>query len=175
MFMRSPSGSGKLGYMPALDGLRGLSIIGVIVHHLNLRWFYLGFLGVDVFFVLSGFLITSLLAQEWLTNGSINIPQFYRRRVLRLIPALLTLILVTVPVISLFGTAQDKYELWDGVWGSLLYVSNWVYMTHGLGTLGINWRLGIEEQYYIVWALSLPLLLRFLPHRVLVAVLIVLA
>ena len=82
----------RLGKMAALDGLRDISILLVIGHHARLSFSRGGFLGVDVFFVLSGFLITSLLLQEWDTTGSISLKRFYIRRGLRLLPALVTLL-----------------------------------------------------------------------------------
>src|SRR5690349_415513 len=115
----------KLGYIPALDGVRGICILAVVLHHLDLPWFHVGFLGVDVFFVLSGFLITTLLVQEWQTKGSIDLRRFYYRRVLRLMPALLAVILASAFLMLLFGSAHEQADTWRGIWSSLLYVSNW--------------------------------------------------
>jgi peptidoglycan/LPS O-acetylase OafA/YrhL len=84
----------RLGYRPELDGVRGISILLVYFHHLYHPMMPGGFLGVDIFFVLSGFLITSLLMEEWSRDGSISLKDFYIRRVLRLMPALFLLILI---------------------------------------------------------------------------------
>mgnify|MGYP001584475553 CR=1 FL=1 len=84
----------KLGYRPELDGLRGISILLVYVHHLYHPLLPGGFFGVDIFFVLSGFLITSLLVEEWNRRGSISLKDFYIRRALRLMPAVFLLILI---------------------------------------------------------------------------------
>ena len=86
----------RLGYRPALDGLRGVSILIVMAAHANLIGFPFGFVGVDIFFVLSGFLITCLLVEEWLRYGCINLNAFYIRRVLRLLPALMLLVLFLI-------------------------------------------------------------------------------
>jgi peptidoglycan/LPS O-acetylase OafA/YrhL len=85
----------KLGHRPELDGLRGLSILLVLLLHLGFSFFRGGFLGVDIFFVLSGFLITSLLVQESIVKGSISLKNFYVRRALRLMPEVVTFMLAT--------------------------------------------------------------------------------
>ncbi|MEJ7257822.1 acyltransferase, partial [Staphylococcus epidermidis] len=82
-------------YMPGLDGLRAIAVIGIIIYHLNKQWLSGGFLGVDTFFVISGYLITSLLLFEYESTGIINLKQFWLRRIKRLIPAVLLLV-VTV-------------------------------------------------------------------------------
>src|SRR5438034_4577118 len=81
-------------YLPALDGVRALAVLAVMAYHDDVRFVPGGFLGVDVFFVLSGFLITTLLAEEWQTRGSISLKHFYLRRALRLLPALAVLLTV---------------------------------------------------------------------------------
>src|SRR5262249_17565085 len=87
----------KLGYMPALDGLRAISILAVLFHHGDLFWMGRGgFVGVDIFFVLSGFLITTLLLEEWEKTDTISFKKFYSRRALRLLPALFALIIVAL-------------------------------------------------------------------------------
>ena len=153
----------KLGYRPALDGIRGISILLVIGVHTGQPYFQSGFLGVDAFFVLSGFLITALLVGEYRRDGRMNIPAFYGRRVLRLIPALLFMLAVTT-LYSIFFTsgvesaANNRQALW-----SLLYLGNWSHLfdPQPVRTLtDPTWSLAIEEQFYIVWPLVLLLLLR---------------
>ncbi len=85
-------------YMPGLDGLRAIAVIGIIIYHLNKQWLTGGFLGVDTFFVISGYLITSLLLNEYEETGIINLKNFWIRRFKRLIPAVLTLVFVVIVV-----------------------------------------------------------------------------
>jgi peptidoglycan/LPS O-acetylase OafA/YrhL len=147
-----------LGYRPALDGLRGIAVLAVLAKHLNLPFFDRGSLGVDVFFALSGFLITILLAEEWQRNHSIRLIQFYKRRLLRLYPALLFMLLLVS-----FITPAREYIL-----SSLLYFTNWVIALkiRPLNLeLGHTWTLAIEEQYYLLWPPFLLYLLRRLPPR----------
>ena len=150
----------KLGYRPELDGLRGISILLVFVHHFYHRLLPGGFLGVDIFFVLSGFLITSLLLQEWNREGSISLSNFYIRRALRLMPALLALALVLGVFALVFLSGNSALKTFQGIWLALSYVSNWLYAfdyASADNPLGITWSLAIEEQFYLLW----PLILRF--------------
>lgn len=155
----------EFGYLPALDGLRGLAIFFVLVGHvfqfsLN-RWQSegngFGQLGVMLFFVLSGFLITSLLYRERTASGTINLKRFYLRRVLRLGPALVVFLLVMFLLIALkLITDVPAYELAV----CLLYVRNIFGRSHSLGHL---WSLSMEEQFYAIW----PLAMSFLQPRTL--------
>jgi len=149
----------KLGYRPALDGLRGVSIIAVMFVHGGLFWMGQGgFLGVDIFFVLSGFLITSLLLEEWTQNGSVSFRNFYIRRGLRLLPPLLLLIAICLIQVSLFPPPEGTAQSAKAVLVALCYLSNW--MPHAVyPPLFHTWSLGIEEQFYIVWPVLLVLLL----------------
>ncbi len=158
----------RLGYRPELDGLRGISILLVYVHHLYHPLMPGGFFGVDVFFVLSGFLITSLLVQEWEREGSINLKDFYIRRVLRLMPALLLLILVIGGFALIFLDKKRAIETYQGIWLTLSYASNWLYALRCFSAsnpLGITWSLAIEEQFYLTWPLLLGLALRYKLRR----------
>jgi peptidoglycan/LPS O-acetylase OafA/YrhL len=158
-------GGFELGYRPALDGLRGLCVLLVIASHTGLPFTSGGFLGVDGFFVLSGFLITSLLVQEHMSTGTVNFASFYARRALRLFPALLTLLLVCVIGTLLFASGQAAEDNWRGMGSAVIYLSNWVLATAGpgesLGVLQHTWSLAIEEQFYLLW----PLLLSFVILR----------
>jgi peptidoglycan/LPS O-acetylase OafA/YrhL len=145
----------RLGYRPALDGLRGISILAVMFYHGNVLWWGRGgYLGVDIFFVLSGFLITSLLMEEWAQKGTISFKNFYMRRALRLLPPLILLIALCLLFVSLFPPQQGRLAAAKSILVALFYLSNWmpeaVYPP-----LAHTWSLGIEEQFYIV----LPLLL----------------
>jgi peptidoglycan/LPS O-acetylase OafA/YrhL len=154
----------KLGYRPELDGLRGVSILLVYFHHLYYPLVPGGFFGVDVFFVLSGFLITSLLVQEWEREGSISLKDFYIRRALRLMPALFLLILILGGFALIFLNKRGVAETYQGIWLTLSYASNWLYAFRRYSAsnpLGVTWSLAIEEQFYLTWPLLLSLALRF--------------
>ena len=147
---------GRLGYRPELDGLRAVAIAAVVLFHVDHQAIPGGYLGVDVFFVLSGFLITSRLLEEHELTGRIDLVRFWRRRVRRLAPALLIMVCV---VTALFVAAGAPQLLGGGrqPWAALLYVSNWTRTAPGVigGALGHTWSLAIEEQFYLVWPLVL--------------------
>jgi peptidoglycan/LPS O-acetylase OafA/YrhL len=148
----------KLGHRPALDGMRGVSILVVLFEHGYLFLYGRGgFLGVDIFFVLSGMLITSLLAQEWQEKDSISFKKFYTRRALRLLPALFALVIFTTVQVLLFPPEVGRLPVFRHLLGVLFYVENWV---GGYTVIGHTWSLSIEEQFYIVWPLVFFLLLR---------------
>lgn len=149
-----------LGYLPELDGLRGISILFVFIHHVYYPHLSGGFLGVDIFFVLSGFLITSLLVEEWERTGSISLKKFYIRRALRLMPAVLTLVLVVLGYSLIFLDVKLAHDVYQGIWLTLSYVSNWFYAFESVSVenpLGITWSLAIEEQFYLLWPLLLSI------------------
>ncbi len=115
----------SLGYLPALDGLRALAVLGVLLYHAQVSWAPGGFLGVDAFFVLSGFLITSLLVDEWRKHERIDLRAFWARRARRLLPALV-LVVIAVGAYALFVARPDELDRIRGdAFGSLLYVANW--------------------------------------------------
>lgn len=148
----------RLGHRPALDGVRGVSILVVLFHHGYLFLYGRGgFLGVDIFFVLSGLLITALLAQEWQEKRSISFKNFYTRRALRLLPALFVLVLVTSIQTLVFPPDGGMLPVFKHLLAVLFYVSNWV---GGNKVIGHTWSLSIEEQFYIVWPLLFFLMLR---------------
>jgi peptidoglycan/LPS O-acetylase OafA/YrhL len=152
----------KAKYVPALDGLRGLAILLVITHHqlipLSLSG---GFLGVDLFFVLSGFLITTLLVTEFDATETISLKNFYLRRVLRLGPALALYLIASLVVTYQLNPADFMREL-RLVGLALAYSTNW-RLAFGwdmsLDPTAIIWSLSIEEQFYLVWPLLLLLCL----------------
>ena len=165
-------------HLPALNGLRGIAVIGVVAYHLQLGWASGGYLGVDLFFVLSGFLITSLLLEEWVRSGGISLVAFWGRRAKRLLPALfLVVIALGLYLIgnALFGGPGangliDLHDLrWETIW-SLLYANNWnLIFAHQSyfaqfstpSPLQHTWSLAIEEQFYLVWPLVLLVLFRY--------------
>jgi peptidoglycan/LPS O-acetylase OafA/YrhL len=161
-------------YRPALDGIRALSVVAVMLYHGLVGWSPGGFLGVDVFFVLSGYLITSLLLREWDRWGSLDIVTFYRRRARRLLPALL-LLLGAVAVWAAVVAAPNKLGRirWDGI-STLLYTANWRYVfaqqsyfdKYGDPSPFLHtWSLAIEEQFYLLFPLILVGLLRLTRGR----------
>jgi peptidoglycan/LPS O-acetylase OafA/YrhL len=167
----------RLGYIPALDGVRALAVAAVLVYHGNLGWWSGGFLGVDVFFVLSGYLITSVLLDAWQKNGgrTLGLWRFYVHRARRLLPALLVMIVVTSAYVMVF-LPDEASKLRGGVVASFGYVTNWYLIFHQqsyFAAIGRQpmlqhlWSLAIEEQFYLVWPLVLGLALKFWrPSRV---------
>jgi peptidoglycan/LPS O-acetylase OafA/YrhL len=144
----------RLGYQPALDGLRAVAVTGVVgVHAFGLP--SSGALGVDLFFVLSGFLITTLLLEERARTGSVSLLGFYRRRALRLLPALVAFLSVYLTVSVLFFTTARE-TTWAHVGGALVgifYVSNFVQASGSDLPDGVVhlWSLSAEEQFYLLW------------------------
>lgn len=149
-----------LAHDPALDGLRALAVIAVIAYHSEFRGTPAGFLGVDLFFVLSGYLITTLLIIEHDTTGRIDLVNFWIRRARRLLPALMlmvaTLVAVSLAVPDLFALDSLRTD----VVSSLLYVQNWNSLLGGDSYFAMfddpsplihAWSLAIEEQWYLVW------------------------
>jgi peptidoglycan/LPS O-acetylase OafA/YrhL len=170
--------SSNLGYVPALDGMRGFAVFAVMLFHANMPFMKGGFIGVDVFFVLSGFLITSLLIREFNRQQRIDLRNFYLRRVLRLGPALV-LFLVSFASISALVLDADKgrSNLVDTLI-ALFYFSNWAwaFQIHPPNFLAHTWSLSIEEQFYILWPILLIALLRFIrSHKNIIKVIILLA
>ena len=150
----------RLGQRPALDGVRGCAILAVMAQHARLVRG--GFFGVDVFFVLSGFLITALLLQEWDATGAVSLPRFYLRRALRLLPALCALILVSWLFAWLVCGPVDEWLTRRSAVAVLLYYFNWEVILHPwpYQLLLHAWSLSVEEQFYLVWPVLLVLLLR---------------
>ncbi|MFW9929612.1 MAG: acyltransferase family protein, partial [Candidatus Thorarchaeota archaeon] len=157
----------RFGYVPQLDGMRGIAVLAVIAFHAGISFMPGGFIGVDIFFVLSGFLITSLLIREYDKYKDINFKHFYIRRALRLLPALI-LLLILFSVLSVFFLqwTQAKSNLEDALI-VLFYVANWAraFHIHGAGWLGHAWSLSIEEQFYILWPITLIFLLKRIHSR----------
>lgn len=157
------SGSGlppKMGYQPALDGVRAVSVIAVLLYHAGFDWMHGGFLGVEVFFVVSGFLITALLLDERERSGGVDLRAFWLRRARRLLPALV-MVLVAVGVwAALFGDAQMQSDLRRDYPWAIFYTANWGQIVGGaqyfgnLSPLRHLWSLAVEEQWYLLWPLA---------------------
>jgi peptidoglycan/LPS O-acetylase OafA/YrhL len=164
----------RLGYRPALDGLRGVAVALVVMEHLTAflwpaSWGWLfpgGFLGVDLFFVLSGFLITTLILERR-EEGERGLGRFYGRRALRLLPAVLFM-LAAVDIVAVALDRRNGHAAIVSTVATLLYVGNWAQL-HGnvwLHYFGHVWSLAVEEQFYIVWpAFLLALLAAGLSRR----------
>ncbi|HEY5011396.1 MAG TPA: acyltransferase family protein, partial [Acidimicrobiia bacterium] len=159
-------GSGaRLPYLPGLDGLRAVSVVAVLLYHYRgdrslLRG---GFLGVEVFFVISGYLITSLLLAESRTSARIDLRQFWARRIRRLWPALVAMMLVTGLIVAIFYHEDLGRLRGDLAFG--FYAENWWHIVHGVSYVDLAadagrrqpfqhlWSLAVEEQFYVVWPL----------------------
>jgi peptidoglycan/LPS O-acetylase OafA/YrhL len=153
------------GRLPALDGLRALAVGAVILTHTWVARFAGGWVGVDVFFVLSGFLITNLLVTEHAATGGIGLVRFYRRRAVRLLPALLVMLPLVVVLAVIFAPQLAAATLSTSLF-TVGYVANWQAATHApTGLLSHMWSLSVEEQFYVVWPLILLLLLRLANKR----------
>ncbi|HSL73113.1 MAG TPA: acyltransferase family protein [Ilumatobacteraceae bacterium] len=156
-----------MGYQSSLDGLRALSVVAVLLYHAGFSWMPGGFFGVEVFFVVSGFLITSLLLDESDRAGRVSFRQFWSRRARRLFPALAAVLLAVAVWTALAGSAEQQSQFRrDAVW-SILYVNNWgqilgdiPYFAGEPPLLRHLWSLAVEEQWYLVWPLLFVALLR---------------
>ncbi len=164
--------SHRLAYQPALDGLRALAVIAVVLFHAGTPGFGGGYLGVSVFFTLSGYLITTLLVREHEASGTIGFGAFYGRRIRRLAPASMATLAAIVALSALTDVFDGVVGLRDQVVGALLQISNWVLLAgdtsyqdllaQGSGAvspLEHFWSLAIEEQFYWIWP---PLVLTLL-------------
>ena len=156
-----------IGYRPGLDGLRGVSILLVLALHLNIVLPYTpvpgGFLGVDIFFVISGFLITSLLEEEQQQKGQISVRDFYTRRALRLSPAVAAVLIFTCLVAAILGSFSALGVTAFRLLSTIGYFTNWQRYLEPQARdwfLGHFWSLSIEEQFYLVWPVTLIVLNR---------------
>ena len=155
-----------MGYEPSLDGIRAFSVIAVMLYHANIAWLPGGFLGVEVFFVVSGFLITSLLIEERESTQHIDLKQFWIRRARRLLPAFFVMVCATAVCVAFYAT-DSAPDFRRDVLPSLGYFSNWwqifavdtpYFAASSLPVLRHLWSLAVEEQWYLVW----PLLFTFI-------------
>ncbi|HVN51750.1 MAG TPA: acyltransferase family protein [Acidimicrobiales bacterium] len=179
---RTTDRPGDMRYRPALDGLRAIAVLAVLAYHWPASWMPGGFLGVEVFFVISGYLITSLLLGERVRTGTTDLKAFWARRARRLLPALFTLLAV-VSAVWLIWYPSEVAGLRGAVVAALAYVTNWYliavkqsyFASVGRPSPFLHlWSLAVEEQFYLVWPLVLLGLLRVFRRRmrlVLVAVL----
>jgi peptidoglycan/LPS O-acetylase OafA/YrhL len=153
----------RLAYRPGLDGLRAIAVAAVFLYHSRIDWLPGGFLGVDLFFVLSGYLITSLLLVEWEAGTRIDLRRFWLRRARRLLPALVVVVLAALVLSAIFARDDLAHTRGDAV-SALLYYTNWheIVANHSYfnvmgrpSLLQHLWSLAVEEQFYVIWPLLL--------------------
>ncbi|MFG0216949.1 acyltransferase family protein [Brevibacillus porteri] len=160
-------------YMPGLDGLRAISVLAVIGYHLDLEWAQGGLLGVEIFFVLSGYLITDQIILEYRTKNKLSILHFWMRRIRRLLPAMVCMLLLVA--LWLMTTDFSRLQALEGDFlSSLFYMNNWYlifqeasyFESFGPASpIGHLWSLSIEEQFYLVWPVVLLIGLKLVPSR----------
>ncbi len=160
----------RLAYLPALDGVRACAVVAVMLFHGGIPHMDGGFMGVDAFFVLSGFLITSLLIGEWRQTLSIKLGAFWARRARRLLPALLLMLLFVAFFASVIVPKGTYGALRLDALATLLYVSNWHFIlvnsnyfneTAASSPLLHTWSLAVEEQFYVIWPLVVLAVMHF--------------
>jgi peptidoglycan/LPS O-acetylase OafA/YrhL len=151
-------------YRAHLDGLRAVAVYLVVAFHAGLGFFSGGFIGVDVFFVLSGFLVTQVLLRSLTSTGRLQARQFYFRRVRRILPAAMCTLVISAVVYSLVATPAEMLDALGGFRAAFLYVANWYFIRQSTDYFAANvnsspvlqfWSLAIEEQFYLVWPLLL--------------------
>ena len=164
-------------HWPALDGLRGLAVAAVVAYHLG--WISGGFLGVDLFFALSGFLITSVLIRESTRAGRIDLREFWARRCRRLLPAVAVMVAVVLVVLAVWGSAAEQATARGDARWALPYLANWHLIAGArdywasattLSVFNHLWSLSIEEQFYLCWPVVAWLALRRRGERALAGV-----
>ncbi len=173
---RDPIAQGR-GHQPALDGVRGVAVALVLLFHGGFSWMSGGYVGVSVFFTLSGFLITGLLMAEHDRDGSISVRSFYVRRLRRLMPASL-LCLAAVSVAAAFGEFGGLPNVRRDILAALFQVANWNALANGtsyadliartagqVGPVDHFWSLSVEEQFYWIWPIVAVLGLSWLRRR----------
>ncbi|MHB9090127.1 MAG: acyltransferase family protein [Chloroflexota bacterium] len=175
------SHSVSLSYLPGLDGLRALAVLAVLLYHGDIPWLPGGFLGVEIFFVISGFLITALLLAEWQQRGTVDLARFWQRRARRLVPAILLLILVTLSYTAVFLPNEVARLRTDALAG-LTYTTNWYLVFsqqsyfEAIGRPSLLrhlWSLGVEGQFYLVWPpICVLALRRWRPRQVFIGVVV---
>ena len=153
--------------LPGIDGIRALAVSAVLLYHLNASWLPGGYLGVDVFFVISGYLITRLLVAERVSTGRVSLQHFWLRRARRILPPLFPMLLVTVVCTAMVDPTM-LHTLRTEVLGALTYTSNWVQIAEhqsyfakfgAPSLLQHLWSLGVEEQFYLAWPVIVVALL----------------
>jgi len=162
--MPDAGGSGESHYRPQLDGMRAVAVYLVVAFHAGISAFSGGFIGVDVFFVLSGYLVTQLLLRDFRAAGRIDFRRFYSRRFRRLLPAAFVTLVVTAAVYTAVAAPADVHDAIGGFRSAFLYVANWHFISQSNDYFAANvntnpvvhfWSLAVEEQFYLCWPLLL--------------------
>ena len=164
-------------YIPAIDGLRAIAVIAVMLYHLGVSWIPGGFLGVDLFFVISGYVITRLLLDSIQERGGLDLRDFYMARIRRLLPPLVFMIVVTSIVVGLWAPDTSKKFITDAPFSLFGGMNWWLVFNHQdyFETSGRppllqhTWSLAVEAQFYLLWPLILLLVLKYLGKRVIPA------
>jgi peptidoglycan/LPS O-acetylase OafA/YrhL len=152
------------GYRPQLDGLRAVAVYLVVLFHAGVDRFSGGFIGVDVFFVLSGYLVTQLLMRDLAGAGTVRLSRFYARRIRRLLPASFVLLIVTAVVYAAIASPAEASASIGAFRAVFLYVANWYFIHQSSDYFGSAienspvihfWSLAIEEQFYLLWPILL--------------------
>ena len=156
-------------YIPAIDGLRAVAVIAVMLYHLGISWIPGGFLGVDLFFVISGYVITRLLLDSIARSGGLDLRAFYKARIRRLLPPLVFMIIVTSVYIGIWAPETMRRFVTDSPFALFGGMNWWLVFRHTdyfdsiarPALLQHTWSLGVEAQFYLVWPLILLLVLRY--------------
>ena len=160
-------------YIPAIDGLRGLAVVAVMLYHLGFTWIPGGFLGVDLFFVISGYVITRLLLDSIARSGGLDLRAFYKARIRRLFPPLIFMIIATSIYIGIWAPETMRRFVSDSPFSLLGVMNWWLVFRHTdyfdsisrAPLLQHTWSLGVEAQFYLLWPLILLLTVRYLGKR----------
>ena len=162
-----------ISYVPAIDGLRAVAVIAVLLYHLGFHWIPGGFLGVDLFFVISGYVITRLLLDSIASSGGLDLRKFYLARLRRLMPALFFMLISTAIAVGIWAPDTIKRFLTDAPY-AITGTMNWWLVAHhqdyfeSIGRAPLlqhTWSLAVELQFYLIWPLILLLVLRFFGKR----------
>jgi peptidoglycan/LPS O-acetylase OafA/YrhL len=155
----APARTSRLNHLPALDGIRGVAVAAVLLFHAGFSWAKGGYLGVSIFFTLSGFLITSLLVREWGSDHRIDLRAFWARRFRRLMPAALVTLAGVCVLAWALGSHEQLHTLRLDVWAAVAYVANWRFLYAGRSYADLFaapspvqhfWSLAVEEQFYFL-------------------------
>ena len=157
-------------YIPAIDGLRGVAVVAVLLYHLGFSWIPGGFLGVDLFFVISGYVITRLLLDSIARSGGLDLRAFYKARIRRLFPPLVFMILATSIYIGIWAPETMRRFVSDAPFSLFGAMNWWLVFRHTdyfdsiarPALLQHTWSLGVEAQFYLIWPLILLVVLRYL-------------
>lgn len=176
----------KISYRPEIDGLRAIAIISIILYHSkivlnNTDWFEGGFVGVDIFFVISGYLITRIILNEIMINGSFNFLNFYERRIRRILPMLFFVIFFSMPFAWYKLFPADFVNYSDSIIASIFFVSNFFFYFNGMEYGATNslllpllhtWSLSIEEQFYLIAPITLLIIYKFFRSHILILLIV---